>query len=184
MYGIPKLNETLHCKKWIDLSLVNISLPYFCSSVFSHQRSARLAWPPSKLKGFQLLITPFLKSNRKRQPHQLKPIWKRFKPWLRATKAGTLRWMKPWKCDCDRGSKTLQVSFYIVFVDPELISKTSVRLWYLCCMMLYLMDLFAGIRFLRSSSRVISPRTKPARRGSAVPLLMDVDESQVWWYKL
>merc|ERR1712166_1105639 len=38
----------------------------------------------------------------------------------------------------------------------------------------------AGIRFLRSTSIVTSPRTKPARRGSAaVSLLMDVDESQV-----
>ena len=176
MCGIPKLDQMFVLQEVNWFSFVNISLPYFCSSVFLHQRSARLAWPSSELKGFQLLITPFLKSNRKRQPHQLKPIWKRYKPWLRATKADTLRWMKPWKCDCDRGSKTLQVSFCNVCVDPELIYKTSVRLWYLCCMLLCLVDLFAGIRFLSdrvSTGRLTSPRTKPARRDSAtVPLLM------------
>jgi hypothetical protein len=59
-------------------------------------------------------------------------------------------------------------------------------------MLVYLMDLFAGIRFLRdkvpgmalrpgNTGSVPSARTEPARRGSAMSLLNNMDESELYY---
>ena len=59
-------------------------------------------------------------------------------------------------------------------------------------MLVYLMDLFAGIRFLRdkvpgmalrpgNTGSVPSARTKPARRGSAMTLINDMDERELYY---